>query len=168
MDSISIKRVIAFGILSQKNVIASKDVWFFETQSKHYIKLPTSAIDDPTNLELSKDTSWNKNKEETLPLMKGTPISSDPPASEIKIISEINQEDDSDSEGSDTEFSGLRRPMRLKTIPPGLDDYVLYSYTTTIYEPNNCEETMNGADRDEWLAAMEKEYQSCITNNTWG
>ena len=138
-------------------IIASRDVIFHEEIIKQerskQIYLP---IEPPVTDELQPDAGDNAepdNIEEDDP---------EPPTSERDILPSASS-DDLEEEIAQP----IRRSQRTKNKPRYLDEYVVYSATSGIGEPQNFSEAVNGSEMNQWWSAMQSEYGSIVRNKTW-
>ena len=58
----------------------------------------------------------------------------------------------------------LRRSIRQTRPPPRYNDYALMSNLMNISEPMNYKQAK---DKEEWVEAMNEEYNSIMKNQTW-
>lgn len=64
-------------------------------------------------------------------------------------------------ENDSSSATSLRRSERNKNKPP-----VRYAYKIS-FEPSCMHEALKSVDKEEWIKAMDNEFNSLIENNTW-
>lgn len=80
--------------------------------------------------------------------------------------------DDEYYDGIDELFEGNNEPRRsqrsnLGVLPSRYEDFVVGVAQVAVTEPTSYAEAVNSPDKDKWIRAMNEEYQSLSSMNTW-
>lgn len=92
---------------------------------------------------------------------------------ESEVISEEDIDDDNDffdtSEVLEEDQAELGRPQRQNAgvLPSKYQDYLVGVAKLDEPDPKNFREAVNSVQSDEWVKAMDDEYQSLLTKGTW-
>ena len=153
---------------SSHKLIASRDVVFHEnadtsdqghSSTNEYVKLnsiiqqheveqPQEKEQEQSSRSNGSNTSHSQNSRSNM----STSISSDEDTAESRRI----------MDGTPTGNVGLRRSSRQIRPPSRYDDYALMS--NAMNEPMNYKQAK---DKEEWVEAMNEEYNSIMKNQTW-